>query len=99
MRASRTKGQKSEVRSQMSERLFLTSDFCLLTSVLCPLFRRRLLAAACATALAGGCQSVDNFLRPVLPESVGNMVLKDGKFQADATAARGAEQLNAAQEV
>src|SRR4051812_6652961 len=60
---------------------------------------RRLVAAACAAALAGGCQSADSWLRPVLPEAVANTVLKDGKFQADATAARGIEELNAAHEV
>jgi outer membrane protein assembly factor BamD (BamD/ComL family) len=61
---------------------------------------RRKLAAACAAALAaGGCQSLESSLRPVLPESVGNFVFKDGQFQADATHARGAQELNAAQEI
>jgi outer membrane protein assembly factor BamD (BamD/ComL family) len=58
-----------------------------------------LAAAACAVALVGGCQSLESSLRPVLPDSVGNFVFRDGKFQADATHARGAEELNAAQAI
>ncbi len=60
---------------------------------------RRLLSAAFAAALAGGCQSLESSLRPVLPESVGNFVFKDGQLQADKDPGRGAADLNAAHEV
>jgi TolA-binding protein len=58
-----------------------------------------LAAAACAVALAGGCQSMESTFRPVLPESVGNFVFREAKPPPDPTHARGAEELNAAQEI
>ncbi|HEY1375654.1 MAG TPA: outer membrane protein assembly factor BamD [Gemmataceae bacterium] len=50
-------------------------------------------------AAAAGCQSLESSLRPVLPESVGNFVFKDGQLRPDASHGRGAEDLNAAHEV
>jgi outer membrane protein assembly factor BamD (BamD/ComL family) len=61
--------------------------------------RPRLLAAAGAIALAAGCQSMESTFRPVLPESVGNFVFRDGKLSPEATNARGVEELNTAHEV
>jgi outer membrane protein assembly factor BamD (BamD/ComL family) len=62
--------------------------------------RYRRLATACALAFAGGCQSMESTFRPVLPESVGNFVFRDGKVeQASATQARGSAELNAAHEI
>jgi outer membrane protein assembly factor BamD (BamD/ComL family) len=59
----------------------------------------RLLAAACAAYLASGCQTMDNWFHSTKGDGPGSMVLKDGKFQADVTQAKGAEELNAAQEI
>lgn len=60
---------------------------------------RKLVLTAGVAASAAGCQSVDTYLRPVLPEPVANFVLRDGQMQADATQAKGAAELNAAQEI
>jgi outer membrane protein assembly factor BamD (BamD/ComL family) len=62
---------------------------------------RRRLAAACAAFLfAGGCQTMEGTFRPIMPESVGNFFFEPPKPPADAVnQARGAAELNAAQEI
>src|SRR4051812_10608574 len=103
MRASRTNAQRSDVRSQKSEvrgqRAGGFSDLCPPTFDFCPRLRRRLLAAACATALAGGCQTFDSWFNKSSADPAPSMVLKDGKFQPDANPQKGGAELNAAQEV
>lgn len=62
--------------------------------------RRRLFAAACATALAGGCQTFDSWFNKSSSDPAPSMVLKDGKFQPEvAHMQKGGAELNAAQEV
>jgi outer membrane protein assembly factor BamD (BamD/ComL family) len=66
-------------------------------AILPPVIDRGLIVAV--ALLAGGCQSLEGTLRPVLPESVGNFVFREDKAEHDGTNARGAEQLNVAHEI